>query len=254
MQFPTVIGGVVPVVNLPGVTPGQLKLTGALLSDIYLGKVSNWNDPAIAKLNPGVKLPDQKITPVRRSDGSGTTFVFTDYLSKVSPEWKSAIGANTTVAWKVGVGGKGNEGVANYVNRIKGSVGYVEYAYAKVNKLSHAAVQNAAGAFVQPDDKTFAAAAAGADWKGTPGFSLILTNAQGKESWPITSATFILMQKSTDKAEGSSEALKFFDWAYKDGSQMALQLDYVPLPANVQNLIRTSWKEIKTSAGQSVWK
>ena len=254
VQFPTVIGGVVPVVNLPGVTPGQLKLTGALLSDIYLGKVSNWNDPAIAKLNPGVKLPDQKITPVRRSDGSGTTFVFTDYLSKVSPEWKSAIGANTTVAWKVGVGGKGNEGVANYVNRIKGSVGYVEYAYAKVNKLSHAAVQNAAGAFVQPDDKTFAAAAAGADWKGTPGFSLILTNAQGKESWPITSATFILMQKSTDKAEGSSEALKFFDWAYKDGSQMALQLNYVPLPANVQNLIRTSWKEIKTSAGQSVWK
>lgn len=254
VQFPTVIGGVVPVVNLPGVKPGQLKLTGALLADMYMGKISQWNDPAIAKLNPGVALPSQKITPVRRSDGSGTTFVFTDYLSKVSPSWKSAIGANTTVAWKVGVGGKGNEGVANYVNRIKGSIGYVEYAYAKVNKLSHASVQNAAGGFVQPDDKSFAAAAAGADWKGTPGFSLILTNAQGKESWPITSATFILMQKKTDKAAGSVEALKFFDWAYKDGGKMALDLDYVPLPAAVQALVRDSWKQIAASNGQAIWK
>ncbi|MCL6261842.1 phosphate ABC transporter substrate-binding protein PstS [Craterilacuibacter sp. RT1T] len=254
VQFPTVIGGVVPVVNLPGIKPGQLKLTGPVLADIYMGKVSKWNDPVIVKLNPGVALPDQKITPVRRSDGSGTTFVFTDYLSKVSPAWKSAIGANTSVAWKVGVGGKGNEGVANYVNRIKGSVGYVEYAYAKVNKIPHAAVQNASGSFIQPDDKSFAAAAAGADWKNAPGFYLILTNAQGKESWPISSATFILMQQKTDKVEGSSEALKFFNWAYQDGGKMALDLDYVPLPAVVQNQVRNAWKQIAASNGQALWK
>ncbi|MCP9761035.1 phosphate ABC transporter substrate-binding protein PstS, partial [Aquitalea sp. S1-19] len=254
VQFPTVIGGVVPVVNLPGIKPGQLKLTGPVLADIYMGKVSKWNDPVIVKLNPGVALPDQKITPVRRSDGSGTTFVFTDYLSKVSPAWKSAIGANTSVAWKVGVGGKGNEGVANYVNRIKGSVGYVEYAYAKVNNIPHAAVQNASGSFIQPDDKSFAAAAAGADWKNAPGFYLILTNAQGKESWPISSATFILMQQKTDKVEGSSEALKFFNWAYQDGGKMALDLDYVPLPAVVQNQVRNSWKQIAASNGQALWK
>ena len=239
-QFPTVIGGVVPVVNLPGITAGQLKLTGPLIADIYLGKISNWNDAAIAKLNPGVKLPDQKITVVRRSDGSGTTFVFTNYLSKVSPEWSSSIGSNTAVNWKTGVGGKGNEGVANYVTRIKGAIGYVEYAYAKQNKIAHAAVQNASGSFVQPDDSTFKAAAAGADWAKTKDFYLILTNQPGKDSWPIASATFILMHTKQDKPAQGTEALKFFDWAYNNGDATATQLDYVPMPANVKALIRNS--------------
>ncbi|MFC3625560.1 phosphate ABC transporter substrate-binding protein PstS [Vogesella amnigena] len=253
-QFPTVIGGVVPVVNLPGITAGQLKLTGPLIADIYLGKISNWNDAAIAKLNPGVKLPDQKITVVRRSDGSGTTFVFTNYLSKVSPEWSSAIGSNTAVNWKTGVGGKGNEGVANYVTRIKGAIGYVEYAYAKQNKIAHAAVQNAAGSFVQPDDSTFKAAAAGADWAKTKDFYLILTNQPGKDSWPIASATFILMHTKQDKPAQGTEALKFFDWAYSNGDATAAQLDYVPMPANVKALIRNSWKQISSTSGAPVWK
>ncbi|MDC7711194.1 phosphate ABC transporter substrate-binding protein PstS [Vogesella indigofera] len=253
-QFPTVIGGVVPVVNVPGIGAGQLKLTGPLLADIYLGKVANWNDAAIGKLNPGVKLPDQKITVVRRSDGSGTTFIFTNYLSKVSPEWKSAIGENTAVNWKTGVGGKGNEGVANYVTRIKGSIGYVEYAYAKQNKIAHAQVQNAAGTFVNPDDSTFKAAAANADWAKAPGFYLILTNQPGKDSWPISGATFILMHKKQDKPEQAQEALKFFDWAYKGGDTIASQLDYVPMPANVKTVIRNSWKQITATSGAPVWK
>ena len=253
-QFPTVIGGVVPVVNLPGITAGQLKLTGPLIADIYLGKISNWNDAAIAKLNPGVKLPDQKITVVRRSDGSGTTFVFTNYLSKVSPEWNSSIGSNTAVNWKTGVGGKGNEGVANYVTRIKGAIGYVEYAYAKQNKIAHAAVQNASGSFVQPDDSTFKAAAAGADWAKTKDFYLILTNQPGKDSWPIASATFILMHTKQDKPAQGTEALKFFDWAYNNGDATATQLDYVPMPANVKALIRNSWKQISSTSGAPVWK
>lgn len=253
-QFPTVIGGVVPVVNLPGITAGQLKLTGPLIADIYLGKISNWNDAAIAKLNPGVKLPDQKITVVRRSDGSGTTFVFTNYLSKVSPEWSSSIGSNTAVNWKTGVGGKGNEGVANYVTRIKGAIGYVEYAYAKQNKIAHAAVQNASGSFVQPDDSTFKAAAAGADWAKTKDFYLILTNQPGKDSWPIASATFILMHTKQDKPAQGTEALKFFDWAYNNGDATATQLDYVPMPANVKALIRNSWKQITSTSGAPVWK
>ncbi|MDC7702145.1 phosphate ABC transporter substrate-binding protein PstS [Vogesella indigofera] len=253
-QFPTVIGGVVPVVNVPGIGAGQLKLTGPLLADIYLGKVANWNDAAIGKLNPGVKLPDQKITVVRRSDGSGTTFIFTNYLSKVSPEWKSAIGENTAVNWKTGVGGKGNEGVANYVTRIKGSIGYVEYAYAKQNKIAHAQVQNAAGTFVNPDDSTFKAAAANADWAKAPGFYLILTNQPGKDSWPISGATFILMHKKQDKPEQAQEALKFFDWAYKGGDSIASQLDYVPMPANVKTVIRSSWKQIAATSGAPVWK
>ncbi|WP_174875925.1 phosphate ABC transporter substrate-binding protein PstS [Vogesella oryzae] len=253
-QFPTVIGGVVPVVNLPGITAGQLKLTGPLLADIYLGKISNWNDAALAKLNPGVKLPDQKITVVRRSDGSGTTFVFTNYLSKVSPEWSSSIGSNTAVNWKTGVGGKGNEGVANYVTRIKGAIGYVEYAYAKQNKIAHAAMQNSAGSFVQPDDTTFKAAAAGADWAKAKDFYLILTNQPGKDSWPIASATFILMHKKQDKPEQGTEALKFFDWAYNNGDATATQLDYVPMPATVKSLIRTSWKQITNASGAQVWK
>lgn len=253
-QFPTVIGGVVPVLNVPGVTPGQLKLTGALIADIYMGKVSNWNDAAIAKLNAGVKLPDLKITPVRRSDGSGTTFVFTNYLSKVSPEWASKVGSNTAVNWSAGVGGKGNEGVANYVTRIKGAIGYVEYAYAKQNKIAHASVQNAAGNFVQPDDSSFAASAAGADWSKAPGFYLILTNQPGKDTWPISSATFILMHKKQDKPAQATEALKFFDWAYSNGDATAGQLDYVPMPASVKTLVRNSWKQIADTSGKPVWK
>lgn len=253
-QFPTVLGGVVPVLNVPGIAAGQVKFTGQLLSDIFMGKVTKWNDAAIAKLNPGVKLPDQKITVVRRSDGSGTTFIFTNYLSKVSPEWSSKVGANTSVNWKTGVGGKGNEGVANYVTRIKGAIGYVEYAYAKQNKIAHAAVQNASGSFVQPDDSTFKAAAAGADWAKTKDFYLILTNQPGKDSWPIASATFILMHTKQDKPAQGTEALKFFDWAYNNGDATATQLDYVPMPANVKALIRNSWKQITSTSGAPVWK
>ncbi|MDN0075963.1 phosphate ABC transporter substrate-binding protein PstS [Crenobacter sp. SG2303] len=254
LQFPTVMGGVVPVVNVPGVAAGQLKMTGPVLADIYLGKVSKWNDPALAKLNPNVKLPDQKITVVRRSDGSGTTFLFTNYLSKVSPEWSSSVGSNTAVSWKTGVGGKGNEGVANYVTRIKGSIGYVEYAYAKQNKIAHVSLQNAAGNFVQPVDTTFKAAAANADWKKAPGFYLILTNQPGKDSWPITGATFILMHKKQDKPAQGEEALKFFDWAYSNGDGLAQHLDYVPMPAATKSLIRASWKQISDDSGKALWK
>ena len=198
MQFPAIIGGVVPVVNIEGVAPGAMKFTGPVLADIYLGKIKKWNEKAIADLNPGVKLPDELITVVRRSDGSGTTFIWTDYLSKVSPEWKQKVGASTAVAWPEGVGGKGNEGVAAYVQRIKGSIGYVEYAYAKKNKMSYAQVQNRDGTYVQPDDSAFQAAAAGADWKGTPGFGVILTDQPGKQSWPVTGASFILMHEKQD--------------------------------------------------------
>ncbi|RXZ44846.1 phosphate ABC transporter substrate-binding protein PstS [Crenobacter cavernae] len=253
-QFPTVIGGVVPVINVPGISGGQLKLTGPLLADIYLGKISQWNDAALAKLNPGVKLPDQKITVVRRSDGSGTTFLFTNYLSKVSPEWSSSVGSNTAVSWKTGVGGKGNEGVANYVTRIKGSIGYVEYAYAKQNKIAHVALQNSAGSFVQPDDATFKAAAANADWKKAPGFYLILTNQAGKNSWPISGATFILMHKKQDKPTQGAEALKFFDWAYSSGDAIATQLDYVPMPGVTKAAIRDSWKQIGDGSKPVAWK
>lgn len=253
-QFPAVMGGVVPVVNLPGVAPGQLKVTGPLLADIYLGKVTKWNDPAITSINPGVNLPDQTITVVRRSDGSGTTFIWTNYLSRVSEEWKTKVGENSAVNWPTGVGGKGNEGVANYVTRIKGAIGYVEYAYAKQNKIAHAAVKNQAGSFVQPDDLTFKAAAANASWKAADGFYQILTNQPGKDSWPITGATFILMHKKADKPEQSLESLKFFDWAYSHGDKLASDMDYVPMPDNVKKVIRDSWKQITDTSGKPVWK
>ena len=217
VQFPAIIGGVVPIVNVEGIAPGQLKFTGPVLADIYLGKIKNWNDKAIADLNAGVKLPGDPITVVRRSDGSGTSFLWTDYLSKVSPEWKQKVGAGTAGSWPEGVGGKGNEGVAAYVQRIKGSIGYVEYAYAKRNKMSHAQVQNRDGAYVQPDDTAFQAAAAGADWKGTPGFGVILTDQAGKQSWPITGASFILRHEKQDQPANATEVLKFFDWAFKNG-------------------------------------
>ncbi|HJV06982.1 MAG TPA: phosphate ABC transporter substrate-binding protein PstS [Chromobacteriaceae bacterium] len=253
-QFPTVLGGVVPVLNVPGIAAGQVKFTGQLLSDIFMGKVTKWNDAAIAKLNPGVKLPDQKITVVRRSDGSGTTFIFTNYLSKVSPEWSSKVGANTSVNWKTGVGGKGNEGVANYVTRIKGAIGYVEYAYAKQNHLTYGQLKNRAGNFVAPNDKSFRAAAANADWKKAPNFYLILTEQPGKDSWPISGATFILMHKKQDKPAQGTEVLKFFDWAYKNGDKTALGLDYIPMPDSVKNTIRGSWKQITDASGKAVWK
>ena len=250
-QFPTVIGGVVPVVNLPGITAGQLKLTGPLIADIYLGKISNWNDAAIAKLNPGVKLPDQKITVVRRSDGSGTTFVFTNYLSKVSADWKSKVGEGTAVQWPTGMGGKGNEGVSAFLQRIPNSIGYVEYAYAKQNNLGWVLMQNAAGQFVAPDDETFKEAAAHADWTKS-NFGEILTDQPGKKAWPLTSATFILMHKVQDKPAQAAEALKFFEWSYKNGGKMATELEYVPLPDSLVKQISASWKNIKDASGKAV--
>lgn len=254
IQFPMVMGGVVPVVNLSGVKPGELKLTGAVLADIYLGKITVWNDPAIAGLNPGTNLPKQKIIAVSRSDGSGTTFIFTHYLSKVSPEFKKKIGNNTSVSWPAGVGGKGNEGVASYVQRLKGSIGYVEYAYALQNKMIFAQLQNKAGKFVNPDSESFQAAAANADWANAPGFNLMLTDQPGEKSWPITGATFILIYKNQDKPETAREVLKFFDWAYRHGDKMADALDYVPMPATVVKLVEQIWKkEIKDGSGKVVW-
>ena len=252
MQFPAVIGGVVPVVNIVGIKPGEMRLIPAVLADIYLGKITKWNDKAIADLNPKLALPAQDIAVVRRADGSGTTFIFTNYLSKVSADWKSKVGEGTAVQWPVGLGGKGNEGVSAFVQRIPGAIGYVEYAYAKQNKMAHALMQNAAGNFVGPDDLTFKAAAAGADWTKS-NFGEILTNMAGKDSWPITGATFILMQKLQDKPAQATEVLKFFDWAYKNGGKMADELDYVPLPDSLVKLIYTSWNNIKDTAGKPVW-
>ena len=252
VQFPTVIGGVVPVINIKGVTPGQVKLTGPVLADIYLGKITKWNDAAITSLNPGVALPDAVIAPVARADGSGTTFIFTNYLSKVSPEWKEKVGEGTAVKWLTGTAGKGNEGVAAFLQRIPNSVGYVEYAYAKQNKLAHVMMKNAAGNFVAPDDLTFKAAAAGADWNKS-NFGEILTNQAGKDAWPITGATFILMHKVQDKPAQAAEVLKFFEWSYKNGGKMAEDLDYVALPDSLIKLIHTSWSGIKDGAGKPVY-
>ena len=250
-QFPTVIGGVVPVFNIPGIATSQMKLSGQLLGDIYLGKITKWNDPAIVALNPGLKLPDAQISPVRRADGSGTTFIFTNYLSKVNAEWKSKVGEGTAVNWPVGAGGKGNEGVSAFVQRLPNSIGYVEYAYAKQNKMTYALMQNSAGAFVAPDDAAFKAAAAGADWSKT--FYQILTNQPGKDSWPITGATFIMMQLKQDKPQQAAASLKFFDWAYANGDKMADELDYVPLPESVESLIRQQWSKITDTAGKPVF-
>lgn len=250
MQFPTVIGGVVPVVNLQGIAPGQLKLGGQLLGDIYLGKITKWNDAAIAALNPGVKLPDADIAVVRRADGSGTSFIFTNYLSKVNAEWKAKVGEGTAVNWPLGAGGKGNEGVAAFVGRLANSIGYVEYAYVKQNKMNYVQLQNADGAFVAPDDDAFKAAAAGADWSKS--FYQILTHQPGKASWPITGATFILMHKSQDKPQQAQAVLKFFDWAYKSGDQTAAGLDYVPMPESVKGVIAKSWGQIVDGSGKPV--
>jgi phosphate transport system substrate-binding protein len=255
VQFPAIIGGVVPVVNIEGIKPGELKLTGELLADIFLGKVKSWNDAALTALNPGLKLPADPITVVRRSDGSGTTFLFVDYLAKVSPEWKTKVGVGSAVAWPEGVGGKGNEGVSAYVQRIKGSIGYVEYAYAKKNKMSHAAMKNKDGNFVQPDDLTFQAATAGADWSTAPGFYLVLTDQPGKDSWPMSGASFIIMHKAQANADKGAAVLKFFDWAFKNGGKSATEMDYVPMPDKVVKLVSDMWKaEIKTANGQAIWK
>jgi len=254
VQFPAIMGGVVPVYNLKGVKAGDIKLTGALLAEIYLGKVKMWNDPAIAKLNAGVNLPGQAISVVHRSDGSGTTFLFVNYLSKVSPEWKSAVGEGTAVKWPTGVGGKGNEGVANYVGRIDGAIGYVEYAYAKQNKLSHAQMINKDGAVVPPTDASFKAAAAGADWASVPGMGVILTDQPGKAAWPITGASFILIHKTQDRPEVAKEVLKFFDWSFQNGARMADELDYVPMPDPVVAQIKSVWKaQIKDASGKPVY-
>jgi len=250
MQFPTVIGGVIPVVNIQGVKPGELKLNGQVLGDIYLGKITKWNDPAIKALNGSLNLPDAAIAPVRRADGSGTSFLFTNYLSKVNAEWKTKVGEGTAVNWPTGAGGKGNEGVAAFVNRLPNSIGYVEYAYVKQNKMTYAQMQNAAGTFVSPDDSAFKAAAAGAEWNKS--FYQVLTNQAGKDAWPITGATFILMHKVQDKPANATTVLKFFDWAYKSGDKTADELDYVPMPDAVKATIAKAWGEVKDSSGKAV--
>jgi phosphate transport system substrate-binding protein len=250
VQFPTVIGGVVPVINIKGLTPGQVRMNGQVLGDIFLGKITKWNDAAIKALNPSVNLPDADIAPVRRADGSGTTFIFTNYLSKVNAEWKSKVGEGTAVNWPVGAGGKGNEGVAAFVGRLPNSIGYLEYAYVKQNKLNFVMMQNADGKFVAPDDETFKAAAAGADWNKS--FYQILTNQPGAASWPISGATFIMMQKSQDKPQNATATLNFFNWAILQGDKTAADLDYVPMPDSSKAAIRRAWSEIKDTSGKAV--
>jgi phosphate transport system substrate-binding protein len=250
IQFPTVIGGVVPVVNIKGVAPGQIKLTGQLLGDIYLGKITKWNDPALTALNPGVPLPDSTIAVVRRADGSGTTFIFTNYLSKVNAEWKSKVGEGTAVNWPTGAGGKGNEGVSAFVARLPNSIGYVEYAYVKQAKLTYTLLKNKEGEFHAPDDEAFKAAAAGADWSKT--FFQVLTDQPGKASWPLSGATFILMHKVQDKPDQGSGSLKFFEWAFANGDKEAAALEYVPLPDSVKALVRKQWDQVKDASGKAV--
>jgi phosphate transport system substrate-binding protein len=253
-QFPAIMGGVVAVVNLDGIAPGQLKLTGPVVADIYLGKITKWNDQAIALLNPGVRLPAEDITVVHRADSSGTSFLFTDYLSKTNPEFKAKIGAGTAVKWATGVGGKGNDGVAANVQRIKGAIGYVEWAYAKKNKMSHTQLKNRDGAFLQPDDDAFKAAAANADWAKTPGFSVVLTDQPGKAAWPITGVSYILMHKNQADAAKGKEVLKFFDYAFKSGDAAATELDYVPMPDSVTKLVQDAWKaNMKDASGKAIW-
>ncbi|AOZ03548.1 phosphate ABC transporter substrate-binding protein PstS [Cupriavidus sp. USMAHM13] len=250
-QFPTVVGGVVAAINVPGVKSGELTLSGPVLADIYLGKIKKWNDAEIAALNPKAKLPDLDIAVVRRADGSGTSFIWTNYLSKVSPEWKSKIGEGTTVNWPTGTGGKGNDGVAAFVQRLPGAIGYVEWAYAKQNNMVYTAMKNATGTVVEPRTETFKAAAAGANWSKT--FYQILTNEPGKDAWPVVGATFVLLHTKQDKAEQGAETLKFFDWAFKNGEQAAQELDYISLPKSVVAEIRAQWAaKIKDEAGKPV--
>jgi len=250
-QFPTVVGGVVPVINVPGVKAGEVTLSGQVLGDIYLGKIKKWNDPAIAALNPKVKLPDTDIAVVRRADGSGTSFIWTNYLSKVNTEWKSKVGEGSTVNWPTGTGGKGNDGVAAFVQRLPGAIGYVEWAYAKQNKMTYVGMKNSAGTIVEPKTDTFKAAAAGADWSKS--FYQILTNEPGQNAWPIVGATFVLLHATQEKPQQGTETLKFFDWAFKNGGQAASDLDYISLPDSVVAEIKTQWKaKVKDASGKSV--
>jgi phosphate transport system substrate-binding protein len=249
-QFPTVIGGTVPVINIKGIAPGQMKLDGQVLGDIYLGKITKWNDAAIKALNPGLALPDADIAPVRRADGSGTTFNFTNYLSRVHAEWKAKVGEGTAVNWPVGAGGKGNEGVAAFVSRLPNSIGYVEYSYVKQNKMTYTLMKNKDGVFVAPDDETFKAAAAGADWNKS--FYQLITDQPGKNAWPISTATFILMHVKQDKPAQATETFKFFTWAFKNGGKSALDLDYVPMPANVIGSIEKALGQTVDAAGKPV--
>lgn len=248
VQFPAIIGGTVPVINLDGFKAGELRVTGPVLAEMFMGKISKWNDPKLVALNPGKKLPDQIITVVHRADGSGTTYNWTDYLTAVSKEWADTVGRGNAVKWpaSTSVGGKGNEGVSANVTRIKGSLGYVEYAYAKKNNIPYLQLQNKDGKYVSPDDKTFAAAAAGVDWFSAPGMGVSMVDAKGADSWPVTTASFILMYKDPANKAESAEVLKFFDWAFKNGKQMALDLDYVPLPDSLTKSIREKvWTQIK---------
>lgn len=249
-QFPTVVGGVVPVINLPGVKAGELVLTGEVLGDIYLGKITKWNDPEIAKLNPKVKLPDTDIAVVRRADGSGTSFIWTNYLSKVNPTWQSKVGEGTTVNWPTGTGGKGNDGVAAFVQRLPGAIGYVEWAYAKKNAMTYNALKNAAGTVVLPKTETFKAAAAGAEWSKS--FYQILTNEPGKEAWPVVGATFVLLHTKETKPQQGAEVLKFFDWSFKNGEKAADDLDYISLPPAVVQEIRKAWLKVTDASGKPV--
>ncbi|HLS17593.1 MAG TPA: phosphate ABC transporter substrate-binding protein PstS [Paenalcaligenes sp.] len=254
LQFPAVIGGIVPVVNLPGVGPGELRLTGPLLADIYLGKITRWDDPAIQEINPDLDLPARSIVVVHRSDGSGTTFNWTNYLAQVSPQWQAQVGVGKAVKWPLGQGGKGNEGVAAYVRQLNYSIGYLEYAYAIQNELSWTQLENREGHFVEPGDHSFTAAALEADWAGTPGFGVVLTHVQGEDSWPITAATFILIKKNQRHPERGKAALSFFDWAFRQGRQTALDLHYVPLPNPLIDAIEDSWKnELRSTSGAVLW-
>lgn len=253
MQFPMVMGGVVPVVNLAGISAGQLKLSPQVLANIYLGKIRKWNDQAIVSLNPGLSLPGKGITVVHRSDGSGTTWIYTNYLSKVSPEWKNSVGNDKAVSWPAGVGGKGNEGVASYVSRIKGAIGYVEFAYALQNRMASVKLQNRDGNYVDPTSESFQAAAANADWSNAPGFYMVLTDQPGADSWPITGATFILIHKQQAKPDVAKAVLSFFDWAYRDGDDMASKLDYVPMPDSVVKLVEKTWAQEIKGAGGMIW-
>jgi phosphate transport system substrate-binding protein len=250
MQFPMVIGGTVPVLNVKGILPGQLKLDSQVLGDIYLGKITKWNDPALKALNPTLPLPDAAIAPVRRADGSGTTFNFTNYLSRVHPEWKAKVGEGAAVNWPVGAGGKGNEGVAAFVARLPNSIGYVEYSYVKQNKLTYALLKNRDGNFVAPDDDAFKAAAAGADWNKT--FYQLITDQPGKNTWPISTATYILMYNKQDKPANATEALKFFNWAYANGGKAASDLDYVPMPPAVVAAVQKAWGTMTDNAGKAI--
>lgn len=252
VQWPMIIGGAIPVVNIPGIAPGQMRLDGPTIAAIYLGDITRWNDPAIAKLNPGLKLPAMDIAPIYRADGSGTNFLFTNFLSKVSPKFAQQIGSNTSVQWPVGLGAKGNEGVANQVRQTGGAIGYVEYAYVIQTHMTYALLRNAAGYYVSPSAASFQAAASHADWAHAPGFYVVLTNQPGATSWPITGASYILMHRqSRDRNEVA--ALKFFSWAYAHGQGLAQQLDYVPIPANVAALVANEWQQALRVDGQPIW-